>query len=86
MSDYLNVDGVDLLVTVNRIEAYVPVTTQQLVDAGLPLPPGMEPPQAPLRPSLYRRWRWACLAAVRRLRERVGFWIAGREPDNDWDW
>ncbi|GAB2714504.1 hypothetical protein [Streptomyces bullii] len=70
---------------VKRLAVHVPVTAQQLLDAGLRLPPGMEPPPAPPQPSLYRRWRWTWLDAVRRLRERVGFWIAGYEPgDSDW--
>lgn len=70
---------------VKRMSVHVPVSVQQLLDAGVPLPPGVEPPLATPRPSLYRRWRWAYLGAVRRLRERVGFWIAGYEPDEaDW--
>jgi hypothetical protein len=72
-------------VTVKSLSVHVPVTAQQLLDAGLPLPPGMEPPPVLPRPSLYRRWRWAWLDAVRHLRERVGFWIAGYDPhDGGW--
>ena len=70
---------------VKKLGAFVPVTAEQLLDAGIPLPPGMEPPAPTPRPSLYRRWRWAYLDAVRRARERVGFWIAGYEPDDE-DW
>lgn len=70
-------------VNVKLLAVHVPVTAQQLIDAGLPLPPGMEPPPEPPRPSLYRRWRWAWQDAVRRGRERVGFWIAGYEPEED---
>lgn len=72
-------------IELKRLTTCVPITAEQLLDAGLPLPEGMEPPSAPSRPSVYRRWRWAYLDAVRRLRERVGFWIAGYEPD-DGDW
>ncbi|MGW1000468.1 hypothetical protein [Streptomyces sp. NPDC002520] len=70
---------------VKKLGVIVPVTAQQLLDAGIPLPPGMEAPSEPARPSLYRRWRWVFLDAVRRGRERVGFWIAGVDPD-DLDW
>ncbi|QIJ62559.1 hypothetical protein [Streptomyces sp. JB150] len=84
MSDFLGVDDFDRIGAVKRVGTYVPITAQQLLDAGLPLPPGMEPPPSPPRPSLYRRWRWAWLDGVRRWRERVGFWIAGYEPDDDW--
>ncbi|QTD96981.1 hypothetical protein [Streptomyces cyanogenus] len=71
---------------VKKIGHCVPVSGQQLLDAGLPLPDGMTPPPSPPRPSLYRRWRWAYLDAVRRGRERVGFWIAGYEPDDSGWW
>lgn len=70
--------------TVKRIAHVVPMSAQQLLDAGIPLPPGVERPPAPPRPPLYRRWRWAYLDAVRRLRERIGFWIAGYRPEEDW--
>ncbi|MEV7684476.1 hypothetical protein [Streptomyces bungoensis] len=73
-------DSSDLRVT--KLGGFVRVTAEQLLDAGIPLPPGME---LPPRPPLYRRWRWAALDAVRRGRERVGFWIAGVDPD-DLDW
>lgn len=71
-------------VTVKRIAAYVPVSTQQLLDAGLPLPSGLEPPE-PL-PALPRRVRWRLWFSERvwAVRRRVGFWIAGYEPDDDW--
>lgn len=68
-----------------RIGVVVPVTAEQLLDAGLPLPEGMEMPPAPPQPPWHRRLRWAWRAAVSRARERVGFWIAGYEPD-DGDW
>ena len=76
-------DGQDL--QVKKLGAFLPVTVEQLLDAGIPLPPGMEPPPEPPRPSLYQRCRWAVRAAVQRGRERVGFWIAGYEPDDE-DW
>ena len=72
-------------IEVKRLTTCVPITAELLLDAGLPLPEGMEQHPAPRRPSLYRRWRWAYLDGVRRMRERVGFWIAGYEPD-DGDW
>ncbi|MGW1498929.1 hypothetical protein ACWCQW_10215 [Streptomyces mirabilis] len=65
----------------------VPVSAEQLLDAGLPLPPGMEPP-APYKPTpLPRRtrWRMARTEFVWRLRRRIGFWIANYEPDDE-DW
>ncbi|MCX5365931.1 hypothetical protein OG864_45355 [Streptomyces sp. NBC_00124] len=72
-------------ITVKRIGVHIPVTAEQLLDAGLPLPPGMEPPPPMPRPSLYRRWRWAYREWVQNTRERVGFWIAGYTPsDSDW--
>lgn len=82
MSEASGTEYTDGPVAVKRLSAHVPVTAQQLLDAGLPLPPGMEPPPPSPRPSLYRRWRWTWLDAVQRLRERVGFWIAGWEPDD----
>ena len=72
-------------VTVKRIAHQIPVTAEQLLDAGLPLPPGMEPPPPTPRPSLYRRLRWTLREKIGRARERVGFWIAGYTPD-DTDW
>lgn len=82
MSELVEVpDGTE----VKRLTAYVQITAEQLLDAGLPLPPGMEPPPQPPRPPWHRRWRWAWSGAIRSLRERVGFWIAGYEPDEaDW--
>lgn len=66
---------------VKRLTAYAPVTAEQLVDAGLPLPEGMAlSPELP-RPSWYRRRRRAWLRAVQTLRERLGLWIAGYDPD-----
>jgi len=72
-------------ITVKRIAHQIPVTAQQLLDAGLPLPPGMEPPPPTPRPPLYRRLRWTVREKIDRVRERVGFWIAGYTPD-DTDW
>jgi hypothetical protein len=72
-------------ITVKRIGATIPVTAEQLLDAGIPLPPGMEPPPPAPRPSRYQRLRWAYREKVSRARERVGFWIAGYTPD-DPDW
>ena len=78
-------DGTGQPITVKLIATHIPVTAQQLLDAGLPLPPGMTPPPPTPRPPLYRRLRWAYLERVQNLRERVGFWIAGYTPD-DSDW
>jgi hypothetical protein len=78
-------DDISQPITVKRLGIHVPVTAEQLLDAGLPLPPGMEPPPPTPRPSLYQRWRWAYREKVERMRERVGFWIAGYEPRDDWD-
>ncbi|MHC3474688.1 hypothetical protein ACYF6T_39175 [Streptomyces sp. 7R007] len=69
-----------------KTSVFAPISVEQLLDAGVPLPPGMEPPAPAPRPSLYRRWRWAVLDAIRRVRKRAGFWIAGYEPTDDWDW
>ncbi|WP_392971151.1 hypothetical protein [Streptomyces sp. LN245] len=72
---------------VKKFGAYVPVTAEQLLDAGIPLPPGMEPP-APYNPTpLPRRTRWRRARAdfVWRLRRRIGFWIANYDPDDE-DW
>ncbi|MGP4088538.1 hypothetical protein [Streptomyces sp. KR55] len=85
MSEFVDAEDFDQLVKVKRVAHVVPITAQQLLDAGLPLPPGIAPPPEPPRPSLWRRWRWAYLDAVRRMRERVGFWIAGYDPDDE-DW
>lgn len=84
-ADHVSDDGTGQPITVRRIGALIPVTAEQLLDAGLPLPPGMEPPPPAPRPSLYQRWRWAYRERVQNVRERVGFWIAGYEPD-DPDW
>ena len=72
-------------ITVKLIAHQIPVTAQQLLDAGLTLPPGMTPPPPTPRPSLCRRLRWAYRECVQNVRERVGFWIAGYTPD-DTDW
>ncbi|MET9086154.1 hypothetical protein ABZX77_30485 [Streptomyces sp. NPDC004237] len=72
---------------VKRLAALVPVTAEQLLDAGLPLPAGMEPPPAPRPLSRRIRWRMARADFIATLRRRVGFWIAGYEPcDDDGDW
>jgi hypothetical protein len=81
VSGFLDADDVDRSFAVKRVAHVIPVSVQQSLDAGLPLPEGMEPPPPAPQPSLCRRWRWAWLDAVRRTRERVGFWIAGYEPD-----
>lgn len=72
---------------VKKIGAYVPVTAEQLLDAGLPLPPGMEPPPpyTPTPLSWRTRWRIACAERIEALRRRAGFWIADYEPDDE-DW
>jgi hypothetical protein len=72
---------------VKKLGAYVPVTAEQLLDAGLPLPPGMEPPApyVPTRLPWRTCWRRARAERIYNLRRRVGFWIANYEPD-DGDW
>ncbi|MFI1767512.1 hypothetical protein ACH41H_36445 [Streptomyces sp. NPDC020800] len=60
----------------------VPVSAQDLLDAGLPLPPGMEPPPAPRPLSRRQRWRMARADFTWAMRRRIGFWIAGVEPDD----
>jgi hypothetical protein len=71
-------------VTVRRIAAYVPVTAEQLLDAGLPLPPGMEASEAQWRPSISLRVWWWVSERLWAGRRKLGFWIAGYEPDDDW--
>ena len=70
-----------------KLTTFVPVTAEQLLDAGIPLPPSMEPPP-PYEPKLLPRrvrWRMARAEFIEMLRHRVGFWIAGYEPDDE-DW
>lgn len=69
-------------ITVKRLTAHVPITAEQLLDAGLPLPPGMEPPPPASRWPWHRRLRWKIRENVDRTRERVGFRIAGYTPDD----
>jgi hypothetical protein len=69
-------------ITVKRLGVHIPVTAEQLLDAGLPLPPGMEPPPPTPRWPWHRRLRWRVREAVYSARERVGFWIAGYTPDD----
>lgn len=71
--------------TVKRLSVPMLVTAEQLLDAGLPLPPGMEPPPPAPRWPWHRRLRWTLREKVDRTRERIGFWIAGYTPtDSDW--
>jgi len=65
-----------------KLSVYVPMSAQQLIDHGIPLPPGMEPPPPSPRPPWHRRTRWAYGAWKLRTRERIGFWIAGYTPDD----
>jgi hypothetical protein len=74
-----------LQVQVRTLTAFVPVSAEQLLDAGIPLPPGMEPPAAPEPLPRRVRWRAARAEFIDRLRSRIGFWIAGVEPDDE-DW
>ena len=71
---------------VKKLGIYIPVSAEQLLDAGLPLPDGMEPPAAPKPLPRRIRWRMARADFIETLRHRVGFWIAGYEPRDDWDW
>ncbi|MGW4886916.1 hypothetical protein [Streptomyces murinus] len=72
--------------TVKKIAHVVPVSIEQLLDAGHPVTPEMAAAVRPT-PKLSRRarWRMARAEAVERLRRRIGFWIAGYEPDDE-DW
>jgi hypothetical protein len=72
---------------VKKFGACVPVTAERLLDAGLPLPPGMEPPEpyVPTRLSWRTRWRLARAERLYNLRRRVGFRIANCDPDDE-DW
>ncbi|WP_262059677.1 hypothetical protein [Streptomyces sp. STR69] len=77
----------DQQLTAKKLGAYVPVSAEQLLDAGLPLPPGMEPPP-PYTPTPLpwrTRWRIARAERIDRMRRRIGFWIANYEPDDE-DW
>jgi hypothetical protein len=77
------VDGPDLQVKKHAVA--VPLSVEQLLDAGLPLPPGMEPPPEPKPLSRRLRWRMARAEFIWSLRRRIGFWIADYEPsDEDW--
>lgn len=76
-------DGQDL--QMKKLSVFVPVSAEQLLDAGVRLPPGMEPPPAPRPLSRRMRWRIAHAEFVWSLRRRVGFWIADYEPDDE-DW
>ncbi|MET7776317.1 hypothetical protein ABZU94_10430 [Streptomyces mirabilis] len=78
-------DGSDL--QVKKLGVFVPVSAEQLLDAGLPLPPGMEPPP-PYKPTPLpwrTRWRMARAERLYNLRRRIGYWIANYEPDDE-DW
>ncbi|MFJ8153957.1 hypothetical protein [Streptomyces sp. NPDC094468] len=80
-------EHVEVKLLVTRVPVYVPVTAEQLLDAGLPLPAGMEPPPAPPPVSRRIRWRMARADLIETMRRRVGFWIAGHTPtDDDRDW
>lgn len=68
---------------VRVIAHVVPVSAEQLIDAGAPVPPGYIAPDV-VKAPLLRRLRWRTVAAVWAARRRVGFWIAGEAPD-DWE-
>ncbi|MEV6791256.1 hypothetical protein AB0M87_04475 [Streptomyces sp. NPDC051320] len=70
---------------VKKFGYIVPVSAQQLLDAGLPLLPGMEPPAEPVRRPWQVRARFAWSQFVWNTRRRVGFWIADYTPDDE-DW
>ncbi|MET9123004.1 hypothetical protein [Streptomyces sp. NPDC004528] len=70
---------------VKMLTAMIPVSAEQLLDAGMELPHGMAPPAAP-RPLPWRtRWRVARATWIWAARMRLGFWIAGQQPDDE-DW
>lgn len=70
---------------VKKLAVSIPVSAEQLLDAGMELPPGMEPPAAPQPLSWRTRWRVARATALWSARMRLGFWIAGHQPDDE-DW
>lgn len=70
---------------VKKIAHFVPVSAQALLDAGLPLPPGMEPPPPPKPLPRILRLRLAWAEFVWTARRRLGFWIADYSPDDE-DW
>lgn len=72
---------------VKKASTVIPMSIEQLLDAGILLPPGMEaPPPYTRKPLPWRvRWRMACANRIDKWRRRVGFWIAGFEPDDE-DW
>lgn len=76
------IDATDLSMSARKIVHHVPVSAQQLIDAGIPLPPGMEPPQPVVIPR-WSRVRYRIREAMGNARRRVGYWIAGDSPD-DW--
>jgi|1185.fasta_scaffold00311_2 hypothetical protein len=69
---------------VKRFGYLIPVSAEALIDAGLPLPDGMEPPPASPPVPWQKRLRWAWRDFLWNSRRRVGFWIAGYEPEDDW--
>lgn len=69
---------------VRKVAAHMPVSMEQLIDAGYPAPPGYEPPPRP-KVSRWQRWRWRWVCWKGDTRERIGFWIAGHDPrEEDW--
>lgn len=66
-----------------KITAYIPISIEHAIDLGFPPPPGYVPPPSPPRPRGLRRLRiwWACWKYD--ARRKLGFWIAGHNPENE---
>lgn len=68
---------------VKRLSAVIPVSAEQLVDAGMPLPPGVEL-APPVKWTLRQRIRYRVREAIWSARRHVGRRIAGASPD-EWE-
>lgn len=61
---------------VNKVSHWLPVSVEELIDAGHPPPPGYV---APTPPRIKRRHR--LLWWIQDKRRQFGFWIAGEADD-----
>lgn len=67
--------------SVTKASTYLPVSTEYLMDMGV-IPDTRPPVHYPLR----TRIRWAVARRVRRLRLRLGEWVAGERFDEEVWW
>lgn len=75
------VDITDYSMSVKKMSTVIPVSAEQLIDAGYDVP-GYRPTNVRLSWSRWRRLKWAAIAAKDPARMHVGCWIAGIEdPD-----